>query len=76
MGKKTNSQTQLQNQQKPALFTCYGNVDGKCQKLLQQRTRLMWGILLAIDVVSIIAYLIVALSTEMKIDLIIVICLA
>ncbi len=74
MGKKTSSQESKQKNN--ALFTCSGNVNGECQKLLQFKTRIMWFILLIIDIISIIAYVVVSTSLKIKIDAIIIICLA
>ncbi len=74
MSKKTSKQ--VNNNSNDALFTCYGNVNGECQKLLQSKTRILWLILLIIDVISIIAYVVATLSLKMKIDVIIIICLA
>ena len=74
MGKKTSKQ--VNNNLNDALFTCYGNVNGECQKLLQSKTRILWLILLIIDVVSLIAYVVASITLEMKIDAIILICMS
>ena len=74
MSAKTSSQAK--KQENKALFTCFGDVNGECQKLLQIRTRILWAILLIVNIISTTAYLVVTLSMKMEIDLIIMICFA
>ncbi len=74
MGKKTTKQVNTQTSN--ALFTCSGQVNGECQKLLQFKTRLRWSILLVIDIISIIAYIIVTSSLNMKVDAVIIVCMS
>ena len=48
MSAKTSSQAK--KQENKALFTCFGDVNGECQKLLQIRTRILWAILLIVNI--------------------------
>ena len=59
-----------------ALFTCYSKVDGNCQKLLQGKAKLLWFILLIVDVLSLSSYIIISLTMKYDLDVVIIICSA
>ncbi|MBQ9782859.1 MAG: hypothetical protein IJW26_06755 [Clostridia bacterium] len=59
-----------------ALFTCYSKVDGNCQKLLQGKTKLLWLILLIVDVLSLSTYIIISLTMKYDLDVVIITCSA
>ncbi len=74
MGKKTNGEAP--NKQSEPVFSCYSKVDGECQNLLQSKSRLLWIILLIVDVITFIAYIILSINLKYDLDVVVITCSA